>query len=52
MQILYSQILMKKTGALDINQVEKILKRKKTKKVKAVVNMHIGGIPNDVEKIL
>ena len=39
-----------KTGALDINQVEKILKRKKIKKVKAVVNMHIGGIPNDVEK--
>ena len=39
-----------KTGALDVNQVERILKRKKIKKVKAVVNMHIGGIPNDVEK--
>ena len=39
-----------KTGALDITKVEKILKKKRIKKVKAIVNMHIGGIPNDIEK--
>ena len=39
-----------KTGAIDVAKVEKILKKKRIKKVKAVVNMHIGGVPNDIEK--